>query len=88
MAEAFFESLIPSGLATNSLDCSYLNSDSKSDLGDTSSQGTNDERLDKDLGGLSEDRFRVDRRKLERMLQGKVVSLSFFFKGRGELLRV
>lgn len=69
MAEAFFESLIPSGLATNSLDCSYLNSDSKSDLGDTSSQGTNDERLDKDLGGLSEDRFRVDRRKLERMLQ-------------------
>ncbi|XP_029636770.1 protein bicaudal C homolog 1-A isoform X1 [Octopus sinensis] len=68
MAETILQSLIP-GLDTNSFDCSYLNSDSKSDIGDTSSQGTNDDRPDKDLGGLFEDRFRVDRRKLERMLQ-------------------
>ncbi|GAB1602407.1 protein bicaudal C homolog 1-A-like isoform X1 [Argonauta hians] len=70
MAETILQSLIPR-LDTNSVfDCSYINSDSKSDIGDTSSQGTNDERPDKDLGGgLYEERFRVDRRKLERMLQ-------------------
>ena len=63
MAESLFEG---PGIMRDS---PYVH-DSNLDFCDTSSVGSRDEHVDRDPAFV-EDRFRIDRKKLEQMLQGK-----------------